>query len=65
MPGQPRRAGVNSLGVGGTNAHVVLEEAPPAPVASKAAAAPELLVLSARNRAALDAPRQKPRRLPA
>ena len=32
----PRRAGVNALGVGGTNAHVVLEEAPlrPAPEAS-------------------------------
>jgi acyl transferase domain-containing protein/thioesterase domain-containing protein len=30
-PGGRRRATVNSLGVGGTNAHVVLEEAPPRP----------------------------------
>ncbi|MEQ1873207.1 MAG: SDR family NAD(P)-dependent oxidoreductase [Ilumatobacteraceae bacterium] len=49
----PRRAGVNSLGVGGTNAFAVLEEAP-APTPSAPAIGAQLLVLSARNRAALD-----------
>ncbi|HEX7111640.1 MAG TPA: acyltransferase domain-containing protein, partial [Mizugakiibacter sp.] len=48
----PLRAGVSAFGVGGTNAHVVLEEAPPQP-ASTPAEGPQLLVLSARTPAAL------------
>jgi len=48
----PRRAAVSSFGVGGTNAHVVLEEAPPAPPPAPGRAA-TLLVLSARDEAAL------------
>ena len=51
--GKPRRAGVNSLGVGGTNAFVVLEEAPARP-ASPIDDSTQLLVLSARNRKALE-----------
>ncbi|MCB2015999.1 MAG: KR domain-containing protein, partial [Hydrogenophaga sp.] len=51
----PRRAGVNSLGVGGTNAHAVLEEAPATPAAEPSDWPFQLLVVSGRTRAALDA----------
>ncbi len=50
----PRRAGVSNFGVGGTNAHVVLEEAPPVQP-SKPARDWQLLLISARTSSALDA----------
>ncbi len=52
--GRPRLAGVNSLGVGGTNVHLVLEEAPELPPASESRRH-QLLVVSARSEAALEA----------
>jgi acyl transferase domain-containing protein len=50
----PLRAAVSSFGMGGTNAHAILE-APPAQTSEPAARKHQLLVLSARSPAALDA----------
>ncbi|MCX5381156.1 type I polyketide synthase [Streptomyces sp. NBC_00091] len=65
--GRPRRAGVSSFGVSGTNAHVILEQAPaPAPVDEAAGPVRELpvvpVVLSGRSAAGL---RAQAERLPA
>lgn len=51
--GMPRQAGVSSFGVGGTNAHAVLEEAP---IRSSSGESREhqLLIVSARSEAALN-----------
>jgi acyl transferase domain-containing protein/glutamate-1-semialdehyde aminotransferase len=52
----PRRAGVSSFGLGGTNVHIVLEEAPPVQTPADARLLPwQLLTLSAKTRASLEA----------
>lgn len=53
--GSPLRAAVSSLGIGGTNVHAVLEEAPAREsVAAGTSGGPNLLLVSGRNEAALN-----------
>lgn len=52
---QPRRAVVNSFGMGGTNAVAILQEAPRLRHQAHEGHAPQLLVLSARTSSALEA----------
>lgn len=51
---KPHRASVNSYGIGGSNGHVVLEEAP-VPAAGVTPGGPHILLLSAATSTAIDA----------
>lgn len=49
----PRRVAVSSFGFSGTNAHLIVEEAPPAEMASEVDSVPRVLQITAKSEAAL------------
>jgi acyl transferase domain-containing protein len=49
----PRRAGLSSFGFAGTNAHIIVEEAPSAPAASDEPSGAQILAISAKDHSAL------------
>ena len=52
--GHPRRAAVNSLGVGGTNAHAIVQEPPPRAATEESKRPFHLFMLAARNSGAVN-----------
>ncbi|MEU3354634.1 type I polyketide synthase [Streptomyces sp. NPDC037389] len=63
VPGRPRRAGVSAFGIGGTNAHVILEEAAPVAAATSRPTARKPVPALLLSGGSVDAVRAQSRRI--